>query len=128
MRRVTVFFLPTTVVVFFTTSVSWRSPQRSTCAVAPGTVFVTVVLAGTVACMSLLCSEGEAFDVDVAARNAGAADVALDRARHRRRAAEKDLALGDVGHELAEMVRREQPVAAGRGVVAGDVMKLGPAP
>ena len=65
--------------------------------------------------------EGETFDVEVRTRHAGTANALLDRVRHRGRAAEKDLALGDVGHELAEMLRREQMVAAGRGVVADDV-------
>src|SRR5205814_5201823 len=124
-RRVT--FLPT--VIFLTTSVSWSSPQRSTCAIEPLTVFVTVLatVAGAVAYMafSFWWSEGEAFDVDPAARHADAAHVALDRARHRRRAAEEDVACGDVGDELAQVVRREDAVSAGRGVVADDGVHLG---
>src|SRR2546430_14309668 len=119
-RRVT--FLPT--VVFLTTSVSWSSPQRSTCAIEPLTVFVTVLatVAGAVAYMafSFWWSEGEAFDVDPAARHADAAHGALGRARHRRRAAEEDVAVCGVGGGLPPGVRREGAGFPRRGGVRGD--------
>src|SRR3954467_8613536 len=42
-RRLTVFFVPTVVVVFFSTTVTCNDPQRSTSATDPEIVFVVVV-------------------------------------------------------------------------------------
>src|SRR5262249_44676408 len=138
------------VVVFLTTIVTCRSPHRSATAASPVklllavTTFVfavalTVVAAHAFAFGSasasaarpaasavrmfvlLLSGEGETFDVDVAARNARGQQVATDDVRHGRRPAEKDVAICDIGNELAQVLGRQQacPVAA---VVTDDVV------
>ena len=125
------------VVVFFTTSVTWTVPQRSAWACEPETVFFTrddlllrrrlgrrravaaatalptgrtsaTALTAAVMCL-VACecpfSECEAFGMDVATADAGAPDVSRDDVGHRRRAADVDVALGDVGDELAQVRR-----------------------
>jgi len=69
-------------------------------------------------------SECEAFGVDVAAPDAGGANVPPGDLDHRRRPAHVDVAFGDVGDELLEMGRREQTFAARRRVIADDVVEL----
>src|SRR5437763_3294270 len=147
--RLTVFFEPTVVVVFFTTRVSWSLPQRSTCSVGPVTVFEVVTTFGfdaaeavgtamaAVARTAPSCrrrvrspfdSERKALGVDETARHAGGAHVPDCEIRHRRRAADEDVAFGDVGNELFEMGGREEPRAVGRRVVADDVVEVEAAP
>lgn len=50
-------------------------------------------------------SEREAFDMEVAARDAGQAQVGHDPVDHARGPADVDVALVDVGNELSEMAR-----------------------
>jgi len=55
-------------------------------------------------------------------RNAGRPQPPPRHVGHRGRAAEVDLALGQVGDELPEVLRREEQVPVRRGVVADDVV------
>src|SRR5437016_8335503 len=66
----------------------------------------------------LVLSEGERLGVDEAGGNVGTADVPLEELGHRRRPADVDLALGDVGNELTQMTRRQQPPTLARRVIA----------
>src|SRR3954468_8427687 len=68
----------------------------------------------------VLLSEGEAFDMDVTGGDAGGADGADGRVGHPGRAADVDVALDEVGHELVQVLGGEQALAARRRVVAGD--------
>jgi hypothetical protein len=71
----------------------------------------------------IVCSslKGESFGVDVLARDARRADVAAEEVGHPGGAADVDLPLRQVGHELEEVVGRHQPISAGGSVVADDV-------
>src|SRR5256885_3426302 len=115
--RVTFFLLPTVVVVFLTMSVTWSSPQRSTDAVEPWTVFVvvTIFFFGVVALMatapataaimvSFPLLECEAFGVNVAARDAGGAQPREHRVRHAWRSADVDVAFREIGDELVQVL------------------------
>ena len=64
--------------------------------------------------------EGEAFDVDVTAGDSGGADVANGGVGHAGRPADVDVALGEIGDELAQVLGREQPRSLGRRVVADE--------
>ncbi len=66
-------------------------------------------------------SVGEALGDDLAPRDPGAAQGRARRLGHRRRAADVDVAQGDVGHEAHEVLGREQRALA---VVADDVVQL----
>jgi hypothetical protein len=152
--RATVFFVPLVVVVFWTLSVTVTVPHRSASAPAPATVFVTRLTVFTLAVVvaarasaapssatsasiavqtnavivflmgSPGWSESESLNVDVFAWNIGLVQVALDRSRHGRRAAEEDLAVGDVGNERAQVLGREEVAAFVGRVVAGDDVQL----
>src|SRR5438105_761553 len=72
-------------------------------------------------------SEGKALDMEIPPRDTGPANALLDRARHRGRAADVDVALGDIGGETSQVFRREQTFSARGGVVADDVVQRDPA-
>ena len=73
-------------------------------------------------------AQREALDVQVVARDARVAEIGDDVVDHRDRAADVDVALGDVGDELLQVGRREQVAARRARVVADDVVDLDPAP
>src|SRR5512133_3428947 len=68
--------------------------------------------------MSVLSLEGELLGMDQAGGNLGPAHVPFERVGHRGRAADVDLALGDVRHELAQVAGREEAAAGVSPVIA----------
>src|SRR6476660_7143456 len=148
--RVT-FFLPLTIVVVFrTTIVTWRLPQRSTDATEPANFLVTTIfffaafvaaLASTIGSASVatvrtvvmilrigpFALESELLDVDKIGRNVGAANVLLQELGERRRTADVHLAFGDVRDEVLQVVRGQQQRALFGGVIAHDEEQCDPA-
>src|ERR1051325_8159227 len=146
--RLTVFFEPTTVVVFRTTSATCMQPPRAATACVPVTVFVetitfvvvaadaaaavgtardaalsAAVIALRISSLLLRCSQGESFEVDLSSRDACGTNASDGRVGHRRRPADVDVALGEVGDELAQVTRREELLSAQPGVVAAHVVR-----
>ena len=73
--------------------------------------------------------QGETLDVKVVARNICISQIRDDVVDHPDRTADVDVPLGDVGHELLQVRRREQMAAFRRArVVADDVVDLDAAP
>ena len=68
-------------------------------------------------------SEGEAFDVEVAARDSGSPDLPLHEVGQTGRAAEEDLALHEVGDELPQVVRGARALPGER---ARDLARVAP--
>src|SRR5579864_9509532 len=71
--------------------------------------------------------KSESLGVDEAAVDARPADVSFEDVCHRRRTADVDVALPNVGHELAKMRGRQKPGSVVGHMIAGDEKERDPA-